>query len=63
MQSASPVAVVTGGTGGIGAAICRALAYAGFTVVVGYRSSAAAAYAAWRPSDLPVPRIRRRALR
>jgi 3-oxoacyl-[acyl-carrier protein] reductase len=43
MQSASPVAVVTGGTGGIGAAICRALASAGFAVVVGYRSSAAAA--------------------
>jgi 3-oxoacyl-[acyl-carrier protein] reductase len=35
--------VVTGGTGGIGAAICRALASAGFAVVVGYRSSAAAA--------------------
>ncbi len=43
MRSASPVAVVTGGTGGIGAAVCRALASAGFAVVVGYRSSAAAA--------------------
>lgn len=43
MRSASPVAVVTGGTGGIGTAICRALAAAGFAVVVGYRKSAAAA--------------------
>src|SRR5271168_3209586 len=43
MRSASPVAVVTGGAGGIGAAICRALASAGFAVVVGYRGSAAAA--------------------
>ncbi len=51
MQSVSPVAVVTGGTGGIGAAICRALAYAGFAVVVGYRSSAAAAVRL--ASDLP----------
>lgn len=40
MRSASPVAVVTGGTGGIGAAICRALAEAGFAVVVGFRRSA-----------------------
>jgi 3-oxoacyl-[acyl-carrier protein] reductase len=33
------VAVVTGGAGGIGAAICRRLAEAGATVVVGYRNS------------------------
>jgi 3-oxoacyl-[acyl-carrier protein] reductase len=45
MPSASPVAVVTGGAGGIGAAICEALAAAGFAIVVGYRSSAAAAIA------------------
>jgi 3-oxoacyl-[acyl-carrier protein] reductase len=43
MRSDSPVAVVTGGTGGIGAAICKALGSAGFAVVVGYRRSAAAA--------------------
>jgi 3-oxoacyl-[acyl-carrier protein] reductase len=43
MRSASPVAVVTGGTGGIGAAICIALATAGFAVVVGFRRSAATA--------------------
>ena len=43
MRSDSPVAVVTGGTGGIGASICKALASAGFAVVVGYRRSAAAA--------------------
>jgi 3-oxoacyl-[acyl-carrier protein] reductase len=45
MRSANPVAVVTGGTGGIGAAICKELAVAGFTVVVGYRKSAAQAEA------------------
>lgn len=43
MRSDSPVAVVTGGTGGIGAATCNALGAAGFAVVVGYRRSAAAA--------------------
>lgn len=40
-----PVAVVTGGTGGIGAAICAALASGGFNVVVAYRSSAVRATA------------------
>jgi len=39
MRSIEPVAVVTGGAGGIGAAVCRALAGAGFAVVVGYRGS------------------------
>ncbi|MCX5518919.1 SDR family NAD(P)-dependent oxidoreductase [Kaistia defluvii] len=39
------VALVTGGAGGIGAAIARALAAAGATVVVGYNASAAAAEA------------------
>jgi 3-oxoacyl-[acyl-carrier protein] reductase len=34
------VAIVTGGSGGIGAATCRALAEAGFVVLVGYRDSA-----------------------
>jgi 3-oxoacyl-[acyl-carrier protein] reductase len=43
MRSANAVAVVTGGTGGIGAAICKTLATAGFTVVVGFRRSASAA--------------------
>ncbi|MDZ5111363.1 SDR family oxidoreductase [Pseudomonas putida] len=37
------VAVVSGGAGGIGAAICRALAQAGARVVVGYNSSSASA--------------------
>jgi len=37
------VAVVTGGAGGLGAAICTALAEAGCTVVVGYNSSEGAA--------------------
>ncbi|MFT3763052.1 MAG: SDR family oxidoreductase [Pseudoxanthomonas sp.] len=41
----APVAVVTGGAGGLGAAICRGLAEAGFAVVVAYRSSAAPARA------------------
>jgi 3-oxoacyl-[acyl-carrier protein] reductase len=41
----SPVAVVTGGAGGIGKSICRALADAGFSVVVGYNKSANAAAA------------------
>ena len=34
----SKVALVTGGTGGIGSAICRELANQGFTVVAGYNS-------------------------
>ena len=37
---ASRVAVVTGGAGGIGAAICKTLAKAGAAVIVGYNTSA-----------------------
>lgn len=37
------VAVVTGGTGGIGSEICRQLAHAGAAVLVGYNSAPAAA--------------------
>lgn len=39
------VAVVTGGAGGMGEAICLGLAQAGYAVVVGYNSSQAAALA------------------
>ena len=39
------VAVVTGGAGGLGAAICEKLAAAGFVLVVGYHRSAGAAQA------------------
>lgn len=39
----SPVAVVTGGAGGIGASICIGLSQAGFQVVVGYNRSSDAA--------------------
>jgi acetoacetyl-CoA reductase len=38
MTQPAPVAWVTGGTGGIGSAICRALADAGYQVVAGYRN-------------------------
>lgn len=41
---AGRVAVVTGGAGGLGSAICRALAAAGAAVVVGYHASAEAAH-------------------
>lgn len=41
--STSPVAVITGGAGGIGSPICLGLAQAGFNVVVGYNRSAEAA--------------------
>jgi 3-oxoacyl-[acyl-carrier protein] reductase len=40
---AGPVALVTGGSGGLGAPICAALAAAGFRIAVGYLRSAAAA--------------------
>jgi 3-oxoacyl-[acyl-carrier protein] reductase len=43
MRSDCPVAIITGGAGGIGAAIGRALATVGFAVVVGFRRSAVAA--------------------
>lgn len=36
----APVAVITGGAGGIGEAICRGLAKAGFIMIVGYNKSA-----------------------
>jgi 3-oxoacyl-[acyl-carrier protein] reductase len=39
----SSVAIVSGGAGGIGSAICRQLAEAGFRVIVGYNRSAEAA--------------------
>ncbi|WP_372609307.1 acetoacetyl-CoA reductase [Halomonas sp.] len=38
MTNQAPVAWVTGGTGGIGSAICRTLADEGFTVVAGYHN-------------------------
>lgn len=38
-----PLALVTGGAGGLGSAICHALAEAGFELVIAYRSSQAAA--------------------
>lgn len=38
MTNTAPVAWVTGGTGGIGTAICRALAKAGYQVVAGYNN-------------------------
>lgn len=38
-----PVAIVTGGSGGIGAAVCRRLAATGHTVLVGYARNAEAA--------------------
>ena len=39
----APVAIVSGGSGGIGAATCHALAEDGFTVLVGYGGNAEAA--------------------
>ncbi|MGM0694293.1 MAG: acetoacetyl-CoA reductase [Pseudomonadota bacterium] len=38
MTTQAPVAWVTGGTGGIGSAICRSLAAQGYTVVAGYHN-------------------------
>ncbi|MCU7375930.1 SDR family NAD(P)-dependent oxidoreductase [Paucibacter sp. O1-1] len=56
---AGQVAVVTGGAGGLGEAICMALAQAGCSVVVGYNSSAdaARALAARLPLAAQVPAL------
>lgn len=56
MSADAPVALVTGGGTGIGAACCRRLAADGFRVVVHYRSSgeSAAAVAAALPGALAV---------
>jgi 3-oxoacyl-[acyl-carrier protein] reductase len=42
-RTGDDIALVTGGSGGIGAAICRSLADAGLTVLVGYRSDESSA--------------------
>jgi len=55
------VAVVTGGAGGIGEAICRGLAEAGCAVVVGYNNSEAPARAL--AADLPAAGAPHAALR
>jgi 3-oxoacyl-[acyl-carrier protein] reductase len=44
-RSTDRVALVTGGSGGIGAATCRRLSHDGWTVLVGYRSGREAAEA------------------
>jgi 3-oxoacyl-[acyl-carrier protein] reductase len=58
---ANRVALVTGGAGGIGAAVCAELAAAGAAVIVGYRNSREPAEALVRrlpPSPLPHAALR-----
>ena len=45
MKSESPILLVTGGSRGIGAAICRAASRAGWCVALSYRADAASARA------------------
>jgi 3-oxoacyl-[acyl-carrier protein] reductase len=52
------VAIVTGGSGGIGAATCRALAADGFHVLVGYGGNAAAAEKIAAECDGPADAVR-----
>ena len=55
MKLKNKVAIVTGGSGGIGQGLCERLAKEGAKIVINYRSSKEEADAVWLANELLLP--------